>query len=64
MNEQYVHDVKIINEELMKCFEKLAEQKVSDFSIAMFLAHFLHEFISEFDDKNQKEAIIKRFMDD
>lgn len=48
----------------MKCFEKLAEQKVSDFSIAMFLAHFLHEFISEFDDKNQKEAIIKRFMDD
>lgn len=48
----------------MNCFKKLAEQKVSDFSIAMFLAHFLKEFISEFEDKNQKEVIIKRFMDD
>ena len=48
----------------MDCFKKLEEQNVSEFSVAMFLAHFLKEFISEFDDKNQKEAIIKRFMDD
>lgn len=42
---------------------KLDEKEVDTFSLAMFLAHFLRELINEFDDRNQKEAIIKRFMD-
>ena len=43
----------------MNCFKKLAEQKVSDFSIAMFLAHFLKEFVIDFQENVKIKPVLR-----
>jgi len=63
LNEQYLKDHRIIEEEFTPVFQRLDEKGVDPFSFCVFFATYLSNLMEEIDDKKKKEVIIRIFMD-
>ena len=63
LNEQYLKDHRIIQEEFLPVVHALDEKGVNEFSFCMFFATYLKEILKTMDDDRKKEAIIRCFMD-
>ena len=63
MNEEYLKDHRIIEEEFAPVFQRLDEKGVDPFSFCIFFATYLNRLMKEMNNDKKKEAIIRIFMD-
>lgn len=53
----------IIKKEMEPIMAKLEEEQVDSFSVTMFLASWVKELLTQMNDKNKKELILRKMLD-